>query len=719
MLQNLGTTLDGHSRIQSSMLGDNAAATTSGLRSIDNQLGTSTPFHSAGGSTAVTPSAIATASSSSSSVVKKSGNARRRVVPNNKTSGGSRIEKIKNEEDNDDDDGEEDADTTFSMKPQTPGKHSFSKIQTNTFNKIKHNEQLAHCKDSGCLGGSKHSSIAGSGSVGGGSGNCHDDPSQNQQLQPTQQQLGKSDRISKEKQKFFRHSAFNSDRVVKTSPPAPNKVQRTNNNRTVSQARGAGTASPTPADDLYRSRNKLNHHHQTQAKGSRLSVSSTSTSSSGEDDDDDDDEDDDDDDDGESSSTESSTSTSSYNDSESSSTSNSSSSEGENGECPQGRVTGHTDGEYSKAKKQTATANCRKGAGAPRNSQDTSATWGFAAEAKKNLDIFNSSLLGGRVFGNFDGVDKDSLVKVAPSSSNKKNETTKQSGQLRGLFDSLTHVFATSDNTRMKQTPDYKIGGRRRLNRTQTSPIKDAPTRSSYRFFKEQSETLANDMNSINNKQTELNTESFGGSSSVRKLNSFGVNTNSNTNSKKLFTNPVIATPISATSTRSSRSENTFQLLTRSQSSLANPITPRSSTVNAPPSYNNSPKTATPRRIALVSLPLDPKNMRYNSSSEDEIPYLTINRNKNNVHAQQTSTNNINNSAIRHSSSPSSSSFSDNKLFGFTNTNSQSLDFASLRETGALNFVGTPSSSSYHAMLSSPITSQPPPYSKNQLMGKN
>lgn len=782
MLQNMGATIDGHSRIQSPpML--NASASAS--RSIDNQLVTSTPFH--GGGSLAGRKATTTAASAA-------GSARRRGPLADRAGGSGRgadsnaARPRHQHSDDDADEGDDELNastaaadrTSFrdgsNASAKTPGKNTFSSLKNNSLNKSKQLNaaaaaaQSAHCnsKDGGgsCTGCPKHTAAA---MLSGGSGGeCIDQqhqPQQQQQLLP--QQLGKSDRISKEKQKFFRHSAFNSDRVVKTSPPSTNNnVQRTNNNnnngdnssggsgRTASQVRGGGgdDCAGTANADAHHHHHQHHHHHGHSKGGRGMSVSSTSSSSnasgsssgesgeSGEDDEDDDE-------DGESTSsdshihdgqTSSSSSTSSFNDddSESSSTSNTSSSDGEGDEADCG----------SKAVKQpTVTAASRKSVAHSvttrgQNASDANSTWGFAAEAKKNLDIFNSGLLSGRVFGNFDGVDKESLVKVAPTANAKKNAQTKTTGQLRGLFDSLTHVFATSDGSRASRrgtSPDYKIGGRRRVTKVQqqtdTTPTTGKDTRSSFRFFKEQSQTDDVILRSLNNRRADaeeltplaLATPSFLATGPNKKLNSFGLaNADADDKpafSKKFFANPVLANdarPAStSTSTMKTRSENVFQSMTRNRTLAA--ATSANANSSAAP---NQPKTS--RRIALVSLPLDQKNLRYNTSSEDEIPYLTTGRKANSQNAnavEQQQPSQSSNNAIK---LPSTShmpfaynSNSHNKLFGFANANAQSLDFASLRETGGINFAGTASASGN--ALASPVTPQPPPYNKNQLMGKN
>lgn len=334
-----------------------------------------------------------------------------------------------------------------------------------------------------------------------------------------QQLLGSTDRMSKEKQKFFRHSAFNSDRVIKVSPPSP--VSPAISARGIAVG-GNGSSTTSISDRLSVS----THNNDVvlpppppppanlQINEANLSETSTSCSSS-------------DDEDGSSSDS----STSSSDDSNSSSSSNSSSTNDADASTnkpavetvtaapPPPITTGWSNGIFSNDSKQASPANSKfaviqqqkeiAASNAFRSATSTlmngsSNSWGFAAEAKKSVDIFRKAPPANeRVFGNFDGIDKESLVKIDPltsaaaatntteasaSSAKPSSDSMKTTGHLKGLFDSLTHVFSTTDFSRSRLgVPNYKSD--RRKDRAATTSVPKVilkETRSTYKDYKQQ-----------------------------------------------------------------------------------------------------------------------------------------------------------------------------------------------------------------------------------------
>lgn len=465
-----------------------------------------------------------------------------------------------------------------------------------------------------------------------------------------QQQLGKSDRMSKEKQKFFRHSAFNSDRIVKTSPTS------TKSNPPITTAKVARNLKNQLETDGCTGDVPMKQKH--------LSDTSSSCTSS---------------DDDESTSSGSCSSSSSDNDSDTSSSSQSSSSDYEN--------------ETNEPNSWTKSAAVGGKANAPPTQPkifpvttgviDVNGTWGFAAEAKKNFDIFHKNAAQPeRVFGNFDGIDKESLVKIdkTKASDTVKDRPTadgKSSGQLKGLFDSLSHVFSTTDYTRSRQgaPPNYKLGVRRKK---QKDSLDGPPkvvlkeTRSTFRDYKEQRLQEQNKTD----KKTEFN--SFLNVSN-NKLNNCSISVSNNTEAKeqfakKYFTSTNNATAVSSLPTATTTTEVNAKDLT---------------------SPNSSPSKI-PRRITPLSLPLERRNLRYHSSSEDDVPYLKprltpSNLVKNAINSQ---------SQDARQKSSQLKQTSDQKLFGAI-SKKNSMDFASFRDSST--------------KLSS---CTPPPYNNNQSMGK-
>lgn len=456
-----------------------------------------------------------------------------------------------------------------------------------------------------------------------------------------QQQLGKSDRMSKEKQKFFRHSAFNSERIVKTSPPSIKS--HPSNNATKLIGRNLKNQLETIASDGYIS-----------TKQKQLSdTSSTCTSS----------------DDEETTSSGSCSSSSSDNsDSSSSSQSSSSDDENETNDKETHSWTKNAAGGKSNVPTQKVFS--------PSSNVDVNGTWGFAAEAKKNFDIFQKNTVQPeRVFGNFDGIDKESLVKVdktkASNTVKDRPPDGRSSGQLKGLFDSLSHVFSTTDYTRSRQgaPPNYKLGIRRKK---QKEPLDGPPrvvlkeTRSTFRDYKEQ---RLQEQNRTNQK-TEFN--SFLNASN-NKVNNCSISVSNNTEAKEQFAKKYFTSD-----------NNTKSTLLPTTDTDTNDLT----------SLNSPSKIA--RRITPMTLPLERRNVRYHSSSEDEVPYLKprltpSNLVKNAINSQ---------SQDARQKSSQLKQTSDQKLFGAL-SKKNSMDFASFRDSST--------------KLSS---CTPPPYNNNQSMGK-
>lgn len=543
--------------------------------------------------------------------IKKSSTVRRRVVPKE-----SKRKEIDNNDDLDD------------TSPPKPGKKINSQNQPTTLlNQKKQTNpviDIVHSNDNN----PNQSSIFKS------SLNVEHDKGQ-------QQQLGKSDRMSKEKQKFFRHSAFNSERIVKTSPTS--------------------TKSNPPINTTKVARNLKNQLEtdgctDISIKQKHLSDTSSSCTSS---------------DDDETSSSGSCSSSSSDNDSDTSSSSQSSSSDYENetndneANSWTKSVVGGKSNVPSSQKIFTAST-----------SVDVNGTWGFAAEAKKNFDIFHKNAAQPeRVFGNFDGIDKESLVKIdkAKASDNVKDRPAdgKSSGQLKGLFDSLSHVFSTTDYTRSRQgaPPNYKLGVRRKK---QKDSLDGPPkvvlkeTRSTYKDYKEQRLQEQNK----SNKKTEFNSFLNNGNN---KLNNCSISVSNNTEAKEQFAKKYFTS-------------------TNNTASLSSP-TPEANSKDLT-SPNNSPSKI-PRRITPLSLPLERRNLRYHSSSEDEVPYLKprltpSNLVKNAINSQSQDARQKS-SQLKHTS--------DQKLFGAL-SKKNSMDFASFRDS------------------STKLSSCTPPYNNNQSMGK-
>lgn len=561
------------------------------------------------------------------SSIKKSSTVRRRVVP----------KEIKRKEVDNDDDLDD------STSPQKPGKKINSQTQPTTLLNQKNKQtnpviDIVHSNDNNPSQSSAFKS-------------CLNVELDNKGQQ--QQQLGKSDRMSKEKQKFFRHSAFNSDRIVKTSPTS--------------------TKSQPPVNTAKVARNLKNQLDadgcsDVSIKQKHLSDTSSSCTSS---------------DDDETSSSGSCSSSSSDNDSDTSSSSQSSSSDYEH-ETNGNEANSWTKSVVGGGKSNNVPSQQQQKMFTASTSVDVNGTWGFAAEAKKNFDIFHKNTAQPeRVFGNFDGIDKESLVKIdktrASDAVKDRPADGKSSGQLKGLFDSLSHVFSTTDYTRSRQgaPPNYKLGVRRKKHQKESL---DGPpkvvlkeTRSTFRDYKEQ---RLQEQSKTNTTKTEFN--SFLNVSN-NKLNNCSISVSNNTEAKEQFAKKYFTTTNNATT-------------------LPLPPLPIATEANAKDltSPNNSPSKI-PRRIIPLSLPLERRNLRYHSSSEDEVPYLKprltpSNLVKNAINSQ---------SEDARQKSSQLKQTSDQKLFGAIAKQKNSMDFASFRDSST--------------KLSS---CTPPPYNNNQSMGK-
>lgn len=563
-----------------------------------------------------------------------------------------------------------------------------------------------------------------------------------------QQQLGKSDRMSKEKQKFFRHSAFNSDRIVKTSPTSStatkqsriNNIVRLNNKPSISPPPPNLTRSLTPLnanedtdrDKTMAYRNNVdNVSPQQRIVENKQSLTESSSSGTSSDDEDE-------------SSSSCSSSSSDDDDTNTSSSKTSSSDNDEDEKIAEKAADTQSIGWPIVARKSDAESNEKIYSSQtvvqqqPLPIVDANGSWGFAAEAKKNLDIFRkTSTQNERVFGNFDGIDKNSLVKISKPTTElsdvkaiQKSQTeTKSSGQLRGLFDSLSHVFSTSDYSRSRNSaqPNYRLSGKRKK---QEQTEQNAPkvvlkeTRSTFRDYKEQRllEKLKATGSSVTPKTDISQKTEFSNflNANNNKLNNFAINNANNTEAKeqfgrKFFTitqsihnlqaNNRIAMPQKGQKTSAASTASLTEIMSTAISSptsvkepappsstVVRPTTPKHQPIASTSSNVSPPKT--PRRIVPLTLPLDRKNLcHYNSSSDDDIPYLTpSNLVKNAINSQGND---------RHHSL-SMFKNSDNNLFGAC-SNLNNMDFASLRDSGS-------SLSNYSCA--------PPPYNKNELLGK-
>lgn len=412
---------------------------------------------------------------------------------------------------------------------------------------------------------------------------------------------------------------------------------------------------------------------------------------------DDDEEDDDDDEDSDSSSE--SCSSSSIGSSDSSSSSDSVSSDDDSDDNEQNpSANGASTAKSNPNTTATIAANTRS----KDTAIDAGTSWGFAAEAKKNFDIFRRSTnaLSERVFGNFDGVDKESLVKTSSNQNSRSAAAQQAAANARLLMPAFSGKGQANSKSQAGNS-DGKTTGRRK---TKTQSNKDHNDH--HHHHHHQKDGRGTD------KKTEFS--SFLKTKNNRKLNAFAVCDSSDaTDSKDLFTRPTktaaaaaaaasVTTPTtsgalsSAQSFGSNRGSNSSasqsknrlnnnvhnsktnkkshsdttragtpmrsnakdtssrngnhgnamsSAMTTTPSTTIMPSTPTTTTNHSSSNNNNNSNSArnnntnsnqansnnktqttsgTPRRVALVSLPLDPsnKNRRYDSSSDDDIPYL-------------------------------------------------------------------------------------------------
>lgn len=542
----------------------------------------------------------------------------------------------------------------------------------------------------------------------------------------------KNSRMSIEKQKFFRYSAFNK--------------------RTMKNEIDTNTQIFCKYGDQY-SNNEPAAATRAAAYKQSVQLSCTSSSSDG-----------DDEEEGESDGSSSgscSSSSSSYNDDDSDSSNTSSNSgssdDDSNADEPVENKSAKSKApQPAKASTRSATnaaAAAAAAAAAVVSMTDTN-TWGFAAEAKKNLDIFRRSAtsLGERVFGNFDGIDKDALIKTTAQSAQQRYAAsaaakTRLASQVSGASTPFGRAESLrSSSTTAATVADHRSAGRRK---TKSHPQKQ---QTNERDHRQRSQSAS--------KKTE-NTTILKGRANNKNLNVFAFDDTDNNTSKaniKLFTHPKTSTTTktttnatasmanaTATILRTTTTTTATSTATKHDSKRGNAANTSTTTTNAPattttttttPGLSRTPATSSnrlnssnttsrknqilsearakdtrntttatinnnlnsirnnnnnntsnnnmstankagPRRVTLVSLPLEPKSMRnYDSSSDDEIPYL-----------RTASTSHV----------------------------KDSLDFATLRERSDFNSIGV---SSKYPMLSS-LSPHTPPYNKTQSMGKN
>lgn len=304
----------------------------------------------------------------------------------------------------------------------------------------------------------------------------HNQQQQQLQQQPLQILVGnssssKSDRImSKEKQKFFRLSAFNSERVIKSPTRQTHNLaspSSTNNRRPPTPARQLN------ADEMERNykkvRNKvLRKKHRKESSGTTSSSSSEndddnfsnssseSSSSSGDEDNSSSSSDDDDDDEEE--------------DDETTSSSECSDKEGEKGlfgslsHASKGNSWTQQQGNGFRSPSTFGTGfnnmfTSPFGTGTKMNEKE----WGFAAEAKKKVDIFGHS--SEKIFGSSASVNDNVAlsVKREKKKPGRKRSEKSKNNQLDKLFDGLSHLYAATDINRQKikekKSPKSKQNG--------------------------------------------------------------------------------------------------------------------------------------------------------------------------------------------------------------------------------------------------------------------
>lgn len=490
--------------------------------------------------------------------------------------------------------------------PSTDASLGFSFAPTNQSlsSSLYHSPNLSHSSNGASLVSPSFSAIANASALG---------------TQPT------TSRMSKEKQQFFRHSAFNSDRPNKVSPPAATNT-RLGHQQHLDITHTTSSDSDKSADPKAVTKNnaKTTGHRSADLPGrvcaTNLSETSSSCSSSEDDDDDD------------SSSGTSSTSSSTNSTSSSSNSSSNSTDSEESGKstttakskkpptpspAPAGewssvQATGNSHRKAATNSRSSSSMSMQSGAvhfptstptvgGSSADSAATASAWGFAAEAKKCVDIFRKTaeVSNERVFGNFDGVDKDSLVVKTTTggsslSSSGLNNNNKTTGQLKGLFDSLSHVFSTTDYTRSRSNAPstYKSVDRRRKNKDAPAPkevLKE--TRSTFKDFKEQQRQMSTMGQKIGVPSPDFS--SFQPPKQNLLSNRFPVG-------KSFFGNQCTSSaPLSAFSSGYAQQMS----VTSAQNFQSN--------------------SAFKRRVLANKLPLEPPpRRRYDSSSEDEVQHI-------------------------------------------------------------------------------------------------
>lgn len=247
-----------------------------------------------------------------------------------------------------------------------------------------------------------------------------------------------NDRISKEKQKFFRLSAFNADKkrtkVIKsdstTSSPVP--VPKINNNKKIQK---------TPAK-ITKVEKVVDVKRKPVAKVTKAEESDESEKDSSSDDSDSSDDD------------SSDCSSSDCSDDDSSSDSDSDTSEKQS-ESSRNKVFGSKTSDMLTFGTISSLSN----------GKDTS-PWGFAAAAAAAKDNALKS----------EDVKSDGNIFSSFTDKNDKNQQDKSKsgfGQLKGLFDGLSHFFAApTQNRRPNNTPNYSLSSRRkRINETEPETI--------------------------------------------------------------------------------------------------------------------------------------------------------------------------------------------------------------------------------------------------------
>lgn len=278
-----------------------------------------------------------------------------------------------------------------------------------------------------------------------------------------QQQLGKSDRISKEKQKFFRLHAINSDRGgAKISPIFHNRLGGDGGEcESVVKREGVRQKAGQQQQQQH-------HHQQHRKRQEQLSDTTTSCSSSDDDDDDDD--------------TSSSGSYSTSDSGSGSTSSNTSSSEDDDDDDDEefesvkaksstAKACSSVKRESSKQEKWPETSHTFNSQTKTRvnpephrlfnsftaESSKEGGVWGFAAEAKKNLDIFSKDSAATtstppqpptnpqRIFGTF--TEEESVIKPPK----QKSKTTTTTATTQGSFPAQQSSFGNNSRNSLKQ----------------------------------------------------------------------------------------------------------------------------------------------------------------------------------------------------------------------------------------------------------------------------